>query len=72
MGRFPALLFPREESRIHVQVAHPDGEARFWLTPVVHLAVNTGLSAAQIRQAQAVVSVHLKEIKDAWHPHFGG
>jgi hypothetical protein len=38
----------------------------------VHLAVNMGLSAAQLRQAQAVVSAHLKEIEDAWHRHFGG
>ena len=27
-----------------MHVAHPDGEAKFWLTPEVHLAVNVGLS----------------------------
>jgi hypothetical protein len=71
-GPFRLFFFSREEPRIHVHVAHPDGEAKFWLTPDVHLAVNMGLSAAQIRQAQAVVSAHLKEIEDAWHRHFGG
>jgi hypothetical protein len=70
-GPFRLFFFSREESRIHVHVAHADGEAKFWLTPDVHLAVNIGLSSAQVRQAQAVVSAHLQEIQDAWHRHFG-
>ena len=56
---------------MHVHVAHPDGEAKFWLTPDVSLAVNMGLSPAQARQAQAVVIAHQQEIEDAWHRHFG-
>jgi len=52
-------------------VAHPDGEARFWLTPSVHLAMNIGLSETQLREAQAVVENHRAEIEDAWHRHFG-
>ncbi len=70
-GQFRLFFFSREEVRIHVHVAHPDGEAKFWLTPDVHLAVNMGLSAAQLRQAQAVVTAHVKEIEDAWRRHFG-
>jgi hypothetical protein len=54
-----------------VHVAHVDGEAKFWLTPQVVLADHIGLSATQLRQAQAVVNVHLKEIQDAWEHHFG-
>jgi hypothetical protein len=71
-GPFRLFFFSREEARIHVHVAHPDREAKFWLTPAVHLAVNIGLSPAQVRQAQAVVEAHLLEIEDAWHRHFGG
>ena len=71
-GQFRLVIFSREETRIHVHVAHPDGEAKFWLTPDVTLASQTGLSATQIRQAQAVVNAHLKEIQDAWNDHFGG
>lgn len=71
-GQYRLFFFSREESRIHVHVAHADGEAKFWLTPQVSLANQTGLSAAQIRQAQAIVVAHLKEIQDAWHHHFGG
>jgi hypothetical protein len=70
-GQFRLFFFSREEERIHVHVAHPDGEAKFWLTPQVHLAVNIGLSPAQVRQAQAVVVAHLAEIEDAWRRHFG-
>jgi len=71
-GPFRLYFFSREEPRIHVHVAHSDGEAKFWLTPHVHLAVNVGLSAMQLRLAQASVESHLQEIQDAWHRHFGG
>ena len=71
-GQFRLFFFSREESRIHVHVAHPDGEPKFWLTPQVELAVNIGLSPAQLRQAQAVVVTHLQEIEDACRRHFGG
>jgi hypothetical protein len=70
-GPFRLFFFSREELRIHVHVAHPDGDAKFWLTPEVQLAAHVGLSAAQIRQAQTVVEAHLKEVEDAWYRHFG-
>ena len=70
-GQFRLFIFSREEARIHVHVAHPDGEAKFWLTPDVHLPANVGLTQAQVRQAHAVVEAHLKEILDAWVRHFG-
>lgn len=71
-GPFRLFFFSREEPRIHVHVAHPDGEAKFWLTPSVQLATSTGLSVRQLADAQAVVEAHLKEIEDAWLRHFGG
>jgi hypothetical protein len=70
-GQFRLFFFSREEARIHVHVAHPDGEAKFWLTPNIHLAVNIGLTAVQVRQAQVVVEAHVEEIEDAWLRHFG-
>jgi hypothetical protein len=69
-GPYRLFFFYREEPRIHV--AHPDGEAKFWLTPVLHLATSTGLSPRQITDAQGVVQAHMKEIEDAWNHHFGG
>jgi hypothetical protein len=70
-GPFRLFFFSREETRIQVHVAHPEGEAKFWLTPAVTLATYTGLSQRQLREAQAVVEAHLKEIQNAWNEHFG-
>lgn len=70
-GKFRLYFFSREETRVHVHVAHPEGEAKFWLTPSLDLAKNVGLSGVQLRQAQAVVEAHIQEIEDAWQRHFG-
>lgn len=70
-GQFRLFFFSREETRIHVHIAHPDGEAKFWLTPQVSLATYTGLSAKQLREAQFVVEAHVEEIQNAWNRHFG-
>jgi len=34
-GPFRLFFFSREEERMHVHVAHPDGEAKFWLEPTI-------------------------------------
>lgn len=70
-GRFRFFFFSREESRIHVHVSHPDGEAKFWLTPTVHLATSTGLDQRQLREALELIDTHLMEITHAWYSHFG-
>ncbi len=69
-GPFRLFFFSREETRVHVHVAHPDGEAKFWLTPTVSLAVTAGLSPAQLRDAQRLVEHHFEEIQHAWTRHF--
>ena len=69
-GQFRLFFFSREETRIHVHIEHPDGEAKFWLTPSVSLATCTGLSSRQQREAQTIVEAHLKEIQNAWQRHF--
>jgi hypothetical protein len=69
-GQFRLFFFSREETRIHVHVAHPDGEAKFWLIPDVELATSVGLNPRQIREAKSVVKTHLGAIIDAWHRHF--
>lgn len=70
-GKFRLFFFSREETRIHVHVAHPDGEAKFWLTPDVAVANSVGLSQQQLKEAHEVVEKHLLEIRDAWNRHFG-
>lgn len=70
-GPFRLFFFSREEPRMHVHVAHPDGEAKFWLEPDVALASQTGLSGKELAAAETVVRRHLQEIVDAWNLHFG-
>lgn len=55
---------------MHVHVAHPDGEAKFWLQPEVTLAGHTGLPPKELAAAEEVVLRHLQEINDAWNQHF--
>ena len=69
-GKFRLFFFSREEERIHVHVTHPDGEAKFWLTPHVHLAASTGLDRRQLQEAQNIIQNHAEEITDAWNRHF--
>ena len=64
-------LLSSAEPKIHVHVQCPDGEAKFWLEPVVALAQNHGLSDQQVRAAQRLVEEHIGEIRSAWTKHFG-
>ena len=70
-GSFRFFFFSREESRIHIHVAHTDGEAKFWLEPNIELALNKGLNSKQVSEALLLVQQHHEEILDAWKSHFG-
>lgn len=71
-GPFRLFFFSREEPRVHVHVAHPHGEAKFWLLPRIALAGHIGLSEHELAEAERVINRHHQEIVDAWHKHFGG
>lgn len=71
-GEFRFFFFSREESRMHIHVSHPDGEAKFWLEPTIELARNIGLSSSKIKEAERLLESRKKEITDAWRNHFGG
>jgi len=66
------FFFSREETRKHVHVSCPEGEARFWLEPVVALAEHHGLSTRQLKELQKVIERKRDEIVKRWHTHFGG
>lgn len=50
-GSFRFFFFSLEESRIHIDVTHTDGEAKFWLEPSIELALNKGLNSKQVSEA---------------------
>ncbi|OGW72203.1 MAG: hypothetical protein A2Y02_01685 [Omnitrophica bacterium GWA2_52_12] len=64
------FFFSREESRLHVHITGPDGEAKFWVEPVVALAHFYGFDVRQLKELQTIVETHQNEIKKAWKKHF--
>ncbi len=64
------FFFSREETRMHVHVSCPDGEARFWLEPVVALAEHDGLGTKQLKELQGVIERRRDEIVRRWRQHF--
>jgi len=60
-----------EEARIHVHVTSEFGEAKFWIEPIVSLAVHFGLNARRLSDVQKMVEDHRHEIIKAWEKHFG-
>lgn len=57
---------------MHVHVYHADGEAKFWLEPVIELAQNFGLTARELHEVESLVLSHEQEIRSAWFKHFPG
>jgi hypothetical protein len=50
---------------MHVHVYSERGEAKFWLAPSIELAMNSGMTARQIRAAKALIEEHEDEIRSA-------
>ena len=61
----------REENRMHVHVTCEDGEAKFWLEPILSLAVYHGLNQRKLNEIQKIVEELKNEIIEAWQRHFG-
>ena len=70
-GGFRFYFFSREETRMHVHV-RSEGEAKYWLEPVVELAHNYGLNERQLRSVMALIETHADDIRSSWARHFGG
>ena len=64
------FFFSLEEKRVHVHIDCPQGEAKFWLEPVVALATYHGLSNKQLQDLKKVVEERKDEISKAWYKHF--
>ena len=71
-GGFRFYFFSREESRMHIHVTGQNGEAKFWIDPVVELAQNYGLTPREIAETLRLVQEHEHDIRNAWQRHFGG
>jgi hypothetical protein len=70
IGNFRFYFFSREEEKMHVHVVAPEGEAKFWIQPIISLANYTGFNQRQLRRLQQLVEEHRSEIVKAWKDHF--
>ena len=59
-----------EEDRMHVHVTSEQGEAKFWLEPIVSLAVYHGLNSKKLNEIQKIVEARKDEIIKHWKKHF--
>lgn len=55
---------------MHIHVRGGDGEAKFWLTPEVHLAESDGLDARTLRELRDVIIAQAALIERTWNEHF--
>jgi Domain of unknown function (DUF4160) len=59
---------PREPLHIHVKGA--EGDAKFWLNPMVQLADSRGFDARALRQLHSLAEEKAALIEKAWYEHF--
>lgn len=69
-GEFRFYFFSREETRKHIHVSSPNGEAKIWLEPDISVAKVIELSNQDINKILKLVETHLEEINDFWNKHF--
>lgn len=60
---------PREP--VHVHVRNAEGEAKFWLQPLVSLADSGGFDARTLRELTEVIEQNATLIEREWHEYFG-
>ncbi len=60
-----------EEDRMHVHITSEEGEAKFWIEPLVSLSVYYGLNPKKLGEIQKIVEERKDEIIEAWKKHFG-
>ena len=64
-------FFSNEERRMHIHVECEDGEAKFWIEPIVSLAIHCKLNDKRLNQIQKIVEKRKNEIGKEWERHFG-
>ena len=64
------FFFSREETRIHIHVVSPDGEAKIWLEPKIEIAKSIGYSQKAINEVLTIVKENKYDIIEKWNQHF--
>ncbi|NPA10633.1 MAG: DUF4160 domain-containing protein [Epsilonproteobacteria bacterium] len=69
IGKYRFFFFAREESREHIHIISPEGEAKFWLKPKIELAKNYGFSDKELKMIEK--KENYDEFINAWKKFFG-
>lgn len=56
---------------MHVHVECAEGEAKFWIEPIVSLATYYKLSSKRLNDIQKIIERRKNEIIKEWKRHFG-
>ena len=65
------FFFSREEPRMHVHIYCGNGEAKYWLEPVIDLATNYGLNGKELGDIERILGERKDEIIERWKQHHG-
>lgn len=69
-GPYRFFFNSREETRMHVHIASPDGTAKFWLEPIIALAEYYGIKSHELNTIEAIVKEHKDDFTNEWRKHF--
>ena len=69
-GKFRLFFFSREETRMHIHVFCPNGEAKFWIDPQIGFATSRGLNQRELNEIERIIRANVEEIRLAWRNHF--
>ncbi len=67
---FRFYFFSREETRKHIHVSSPEGEAKIWIEPEVSVANVINISQQDINKIISLVKENLELINEHWNNHF--
>jgi len=60
-----------EENRMHIHIVSANGEAKFWLEPIISLAAYYKLNSKELNKIHKIVEEHKNEFIKKWKKHFG-
>jgi hypothetical protein len=70
---FRGFFFSNEGSPsepIHIHIKKGDGEAKFWVMPIISLAESRKMKVSELARAQEIVTERRQEILDSWASYF--
>ena len=72
VGRFRFYFFSNEgQEPAHIHVQAGSDQCKFWLEPVISLAVNHGFAARELNEIARIVMQQQHALLEAWDDYFG-